>query len=235
MALLHLVQVGSSCSEMKLAHKHMAKLLSGVFIVCSFALIVSGQAQKPCIARGDVVLATSKATVYIAYEGVGQFKILPGRLAAADPPGDQKSADEGKTIRGFRLRLHNNTHWAISFPTDSLYLGAKTTAFRLCDGRGAIGLRDGIEVNARYEVEVLAGRDGVRRPRVANRLDVSSTSWIPPGGSVLFVVSSDYLSAPLAIYVPFNYEWETDNGHVRGDEPQHRVYFYSWNLPENVR
>jgi len=43
------------------------------------------------------------------------------------------------------------------------------------------------------------------------------------------------ISRKAGIYLPINYEWETVKGVVRGDEARHRVYFYSWNLPENVR
>lgn len=228
MKLIRLVQVGNSSSD-----KHSAGLIVAVSFVLVFSLAASGQTQKQCTARPDVAVAQDKAGVYITYERAGEFKSVPGRLGAADPSDEEKL--RGRSIQGVWLRLNNNTHWAISVPTDSLYVGPKTTPLKLCDGSGALGLRDGIEVSARYEVEVLSGHEGVNKPKVANRIDFSSSAWLRPGGSVLFVVPRDYLKDFLAIYFPFNYEWEMESGRMRSDEPEHRVYFRSWNLPKHLR
>ena len=118
--------------------------------------------------------------------------------------------------------------------------GVQTCALPICDGSGVLGLQEGIEVNGRYEVEVLEDRKTPLRERSMKptdllRTDVFSSSWLPSGRSVIIAISKEHLNKGFAIYVPFNYEWETVKGVVRGDEAQHRVYFYFWNLPENAQ
>jgi hypothetical protein len=75
---------------------------------------------------------------------------------AKDTPLGQSDDQNTESIQVFRLRLHNNTRWAIKFPTDSLYVGPKITPIRICDGRAALGLRTDLEVNARYDVEAVS-------------------------------------------------------------------------------
>lgn len=175
---------------------------------------------------------------------------MPARLAAADTSLERSDDQKDESIQVVWLRLHNNTRWAINFPTDSLYVGPKITPIRLCDSRGALGLRTDIEVNARYEVEAISGHESVRtsdsgliinspveaaKPPVINRSDMFSTSWLPPGGSVIFSVPREHLAERLAIYIPYNYEWEYGERTFRSDEPQHRVYFRASDLPEKVQ
>lgn len=93
---------------------------------------------------------------------------------------------------------------------------------RLCDGRGALGLRTGIEVNPRYEIETVLNDP---KSPVINRSHMFSTSWLPPGGSVIFSVPREHLAKRLSVYIPYNYEWEYGERTFRSDEPQHRVYF----------
>jgi len=164
----------------------------------------------------------------------------PLRLAEGAPPSDKSEPADLKTANVVLLRLHNNTSWTIGFPTESMYVGLAVTAWSFCDGTGVLGLRDGIEANGRYEVEVLKDERTPTGGRLTKQLgldrsDVSSTSWLPPGRSVIIAVLREHLKRGFTIYLPFNYEWETEKRHVRGDEAQHRVYFYFWNLPENVR
>jgi hypothetical protein len=230
MRLVLLAKVANLFSEKPLANK----LLVACLCFYGTALAIPSQAPKQCPARPDIVVAKDKPTVYLTFERIGEYKSLPGRLAAIDPSDREKLKAESS--KGIWLRLHNNTRWAISLPTNSLYVGGKqTTPLRLCDGNGALGLRDEIEVDARYEVDVLPGREGVNKPRIANRIDVFSNSWLGPNSSVVFVVPRGYLKDPLAIYLPFHYEWEIVKGGVGSMEPEHRAYFYSWNLPEDVR
>jgi len=118
-----------------------------------------------------------------------------------------------------------------------MYVGPAVTAWSFCDGTGVLGLRDGIEVNGRYEVEELespSSRRPAKKPDLG-RIDVFSTSWLPPGRSVIIAILKEHLNKGFAIYLPFNYEWETENRHVRGGEAQHRVYYYFWNLPEDLQ
>jgi hypothetical protein len=62
------------------------------------------------------------------------------------------------------------------------------------------------------------------KPPVINRSDVFSTSWLPPGGSVIFSVPREHLAERLAISIAYNYEWEYGERIFRSDEPQHRAY-----------
>jgi hypothetical protein len=64
--------------------------------------------------------------------------------------------------------------------------------------------------------------------------DLFSNSWLPAGSSVIFSVPREHLAKHLAIYIPYNYEWEYGERAFRSDEPQHRVYFRASNLPENT-
>jgi hypothetical protein len=43
----------------------------------------------------------------------------------------------------------------------------------------------------------------------------------------------EHLAKHLAIYIPYNYEWEFGERTFRSDEPQHRVYFSASDLPED--
>ena len=45
----------------------------------------------------------------------------------------------------------------------------------------------------------------------------------------------EHLAERLAIYIPYNYEWEYGERIFRSDEPQHRVYFRASDLPEKVQ
>lgn len=205
---------------------------------------LSAQTGESCATRTAILLSKNKPAIYITFERVGKANPAPARLAATEP-NDQNA----ERIPVFWLRLHNNMRWAIKFPTDSLYVGPKITPMRLCDGRGALGLRTDIEVNARYEVEAVSygsvrtfgGGSKINNPvdtatsPVINRSDVFSTSWLPPGGSVIFSVPREHLAQRLAIYIPYNYEWEYRERIVRSDEPQHRVYFRASDLPEKVQ
>lgn len=228
----------------------MSKMSLAVLVLCVLAVLVSAQHKVPCGTEAGILLSKDKPTIYITFERVSKVKRLPTRLAATDSSLEPSVAQNHESIQVVWLRLHNNTRWAINFATDSLYVGPKITPIRLCDGRGALGLRSDIEVNARYEVEAISGYESVRtsdgglimnspveaaEPPVINRSDMFSTSWLPPGGSVIFSVPREHLAERLAIYIPYNYEWEYGERIFRSDEPQHRVYFRASDLPEKVQ
>ena len=215
----------------------MNKMSLSVLVLCGFCATVSAQQGESCGTKAGILLAKDKPTIYITFERPGKVKPTPTRLAATDT--SRRQSDD-PNIQVVWLRLHNNTRWAINFPTDSLYVGPKITAIRLCDGRGALGLRTDIEVNARYEADAVSGDESARtsdaaQPPVIRRSDVFSTSWLPPGGSVIFSVPREHLAEGLAIYIPYNYEWEYGERIFRSDEPQHRVYFRASDLPERVQ
>lgn len=213
----------------------MNKTLWATLILCSLALTVfSQQQQKQSASNGDVRLSKDKPTVYITFERAGERKPL--------------FASESN--QGVWLRLHNNTRWAINFCTPSLYVGEKVAPLRLSGRRGALGLRDGVEVTMCHEVEAVKSYESgmtpegemfkerpveVQQPPVGYRTgEVFSNSWLPAGGSVIFSVPREHLAKHLAIYIPYNYEWEYGERTFRSDEPQHRVYFRASDLPENT-
>jgi hypothetical protein len=227
----------------------MKKLSLAMLVLPILFVTLSAQTGESCATRTGILLSKDKPTIYITFERAGKVNPAPVRLAATDAPLGQSNDQNTESIRVFWLRLHNNTRWAIKFPTDSLYVGPKITPIRLCDGRGALGLRTDIEVSARYEVETVS-YGSVRtfgggskmnspaddaKPPVINRSDVFSTTWLPPGGSVIFSVPREHLAKHLAIYIPYNYEWEYGERVFRSDEPEHRAYFRASDLPEKIQ
>lgn len=212
----------------------MSKALSALLLLCAMAHTAIAQ-QNACATKDKVRLSKARPTVFITLESAG--KGSPNSAQPTTAGGSAASATSGKASDSLKLRLHNNTRWAISFSTDILYLGSKITPFRLCDGRSVLGLKDGTDVKIRYEVEAEQGEEmdetsaggvaykpiKVTAP-VIHRSDVSSTSWLPPGRSIVFDVPRDYLARRLLVYVPFKYEWETGEKDSGTNEPQHRVY-----------
>ena len=213
--------------------KKANKILLSAILLCGFPSAGPAQ-QKEGLTKADVVLSSGKPTVYITFERAGEREPVYAK----------------ESNRGIWLCIHNNTRWSISFCTESLYIGTKTTPLRLSDGRGALGLRDGVEISPCYEVEAVRGyesertRDGglvIEKPvqvpplPVGTRGDVFSVSWLPPGRSVIFSVPREHLAKHLAIYVLFNYEWETSERDVGDGEPHHRLYFRASDLPDCVQ
>lgn len=212
----------------------MGKRFLLVVLLCSVALDVPARQQKLDITKADVVVSKDKPTLYISYERAGE----------------RRPVYVGESDQGIWLRLHNNTRWAITFCTESLYIGAKITPLRLSDGRGILGLRESVEISPCYEVEAVRAYESVRtsdgglhiekpvpapKPPVVPRGHVSSASWLPSGRSVVFSIPREHLAKYLAIYVSFTYEWETAERDYGTREPEHRVYFRASDLPENLQ
>lgn len=213
----------------------MNKLFSVSYVFLSvFAVAVLAQQSDRGTSKGDILFTKARPTIYITFEGTGTVTPTATKLAA-DTTGQEAHEEKAKNgIRILRLRLHNNTRWAISFSTDSLYIGPNITPWRLGDGRPALGLRDGIQVNVQYQIEPERGAKVVEAP-VINRGDVSSTSWLPPGRSIIFNVPREHLNKNLRLYVSFAYEWETAEHDYGTKEPEHRVYFRASDLPEKAQ
>lgn len=212
----------------------VSKILLSLALLCGFASDGPAQRHKQGTSKADVVLSRGKPTVYVTFERAGERKPV--------------HAEESN--KGLWFRLHNNTRWTISFCTESSYIGRKTSALRLSDGRVVLGLRESTEVSACYEVEVVrayeSGRtqDGglfmerpvnIQNPPIGTRGHLLGTSWLPSARSVIFSIPREHLAKYLAIYVSFNYEWETGERDTGRGEPQHRVYFLASDLPEDVQ
>jgi hypothetical protein len=209
----------------------MQRILITVFLLCG---LVTGsprqQGQLP-FSRANIAISGGQPTVYITF----------------DHAGERSPVHPSESHRGIWLRLHNNTHWAIRFPTDGLYVPPKVVPFTLGDGETALGLRDGLEVNLRHGVEQVDSYESHEEPGgriVINRSvklqeipvgynkggDVYSEAWLPPGNSVVFSVPKEHLAKHLGVYITFNYEWECVGGDCNTAEPEHRVYFRASSL-----
>ena len=155
------------------------------------------QGQRPCAPRSQVLLSPDRPSVFFSYDRLAVRSKTPVRLAEAAPPSDKSESADLKDANVVLLRLHNNTSWTIGFPTESMYVGPAVTAWSFCDGTGVLGLRDGIEVNGRYELELLQDetKAGSRSAKhlTPGRTDVFSTSWLPPGRSVIIAVLKEHL------------------------------------------
>ncbi|HXM36114.1 MAG TPA: hypothetical protein VN920_13060 [Pyrinomonadaceae bacterium] len=82
---------------------------------------------------------------------------------------------------GVWLRLRNMSPLPISFSTDSFYLPRPNCGVQLSNGKSGPALCDGREVSIQYQIEDANGK------RIPWGIDVSSTSILPPGASVLGV------------------------------------------------
>jgi len=212
----------------------MSKVIFVALVLFIIASSVFSQQDGPS-KKSDVVLSKGNPTIYITFERAGT----------------RKPMNAGESEQGIWLRLHNNTPWSISFCTPGLYLGSRIEPYRLRDGRGALALREGVEIQACHGVEQVGYYESEKTaqgglninessrveniPVGYNRGHVFSTSWLPPGHSVIFSVPSEHLAKHLGIYLSFKYEWETAENDSGNNEPEHRVYFRASDLPDKIR
>lgn len=216
----------------------MNKALLLILFLCGLSLIAPAQQQQRGVIKRDVLLSKGKPSLYITFERFGDIKPTLNRLGGVTSSRDvtvrsPSSAPNNEQSQVVWLRFHNNSCWAITFPTDSLYIGPKTALIRLNDGRGALAPREGVEVNVRYRVEAEAGAASISTP-VIQRTDVLSNTWLASGRSVIFAVSREHLKKDLKIYIPFHYEWETAEHDSGSAEPEHHVYFQAADLPKEL-
>lgn len=147
------------------------------------------------------------------------------------------SGESGNIVR---LTLHNNTKGAISVCTESLYIGPKVNPLKLWSGKTVLGLRDGTKAAVCYSLEhqtgsaasekkerVATGAAGEYRVSPGTGGDVSSTSWVPSGHSIVIEVPKEDLDTRSRIRVTFNYEWEPD-----ARDEAHVVFINNSELPK---
>lgn len=135
-----------------------------------------------------------------------------------------------------RLRLYNNTLWAITIPTFSLYVNPKKViTIKLGNGDTAIALPNDRDISSIYYfVEKDGSQDNIDVPRL-NYSDSFNPSWIPSNDSIFFTVSKERLREGLRLYVPFNYEWEVNKQGVIHNEAEHKVFFRGIDLLNSDR
>lgn len=203
----------------------MRKSLLAVLLVCGLTTISLPQSANSPAPSGDIRISKDHPAIYITFERRGKA-INPMDSRLAETGETSKSKEKGED---YWLRLHNNSRWAILFPTWSLYVGKRVSPFRLSDGASVLGLSDGMEVNARYTVVEDDSRD------VPYGGDSYSQSWLPPGRSVIFSVSREHLSKERSIYIYFNYEWERGEVYSNNLSPEHRSMYWGYRLREDTK
>jgi hypothetical protein len=176
------------------------------------------QENKPCLAKSNVLLDKKKATVYISLERIGKEEVV--------------------------LRIHNNTPWAIIVTTDNFDESIQSRfRTRLCNGQSVLGLPDGFEVDAWYQI--------AQDPPPSSYIgQPPKYEYIPPlmypdvggsdtpllsGRSFTFKVKREHLVSPRRVYLSFQYEWETEDHGGYPTEPEHRVYFDAWTYGLNKK
>lgn len=203
----------------------MRKLLLALLIVCSLSAICLPQQVNSPAPSGDIRISKDHPAIYLTFERRGKaINPMGSRLAEAGET--SKSKEKGED---YWLRLHNNSRWAILFPTWSLYVGKRVSPIRLSDGGSVLGLSDDMEVNARYTVV----EDDSRIVPYGG--DSYSQSWLPPGRSVIFSVSREHLLKGRSIYIYFNYEWERGEVYSNNLSPEHRSMYWSYRLREDAK
>jgi hypothetical protein len=125
-----------------------------------------------------------------------------------------------------RLRLYNNSPWAITIPTFSLHVNPKkVVTIKLINGATAYALPDDRDISSIY---YYVERDGTQENINVPRLDYSDSfnpSWVAINDSIFFTVPKEHLREGLQVYVPFNYEWEINRQGVIHNEPRHKLIF----------
>lgn len=120
---------------------------------------------------------------------------------------------------GVWLRLKNNSPLPISFRTDSGYLPRADCGVKRSDGTNAGGLCDGAEVSIQYQIEEANGKP------VPWGLDMSWTSVLPPGASVVFSVSKLHLENRRVVFVSYSYLKENEKKELEEYGTARRVSF----------
>jgi hypothetical protein len=201
----------------------MRKLLLALLLVCNLSAICLPQQVNSPAPNGNIRISQDHPAIYITFERRGKA-VNPMDSRLAETGGISKSKERGED---YWLRFHNNSRWAILFPTWSLYVGKRISLVRLSDGGSVLGLSEGMEVNARYTVVEDDGRI------VPYGGDSYSQSWLPPGRSIIFSVSREHLSKGRSIYIYFNYEWERGEVYSNNLSPEHRSMYWGYRLRED--
>ncbi len=163
--------------------------------------------------------------IYINFEKFGKA-IDPMSERMAEAGDSARSKEKGKDVW---LRLRNNSKFAISFRTDSMYLGKRASMYQFPDGSKLLSLADGAEVSIQYQVAEKDGR------HVPSGSDNAFISWLAPGRSVLFSVRREHLTNDRMIYVDFNYDWEKADRCSYNLAPVHRSEYYGYRLEQDVK
>jgi len=200
-----------------------------LLFILLFALLIPVKAQDSVLinTRDSVVIIKEKPSIYLSLvENVGNS--------------DDKKQD-------FLLRLTNNTRWAIRVPTGNSYF-AKSKIITLFDGRSVFALTDNFQAEVNYQIEKKTPNDvnKISKNNNVSNSEITTSiviprpslfyySWIPSGTSIIFRVSLEYASKEFSIYVPCNFEWQTNKNNTEPNEPDMRIYLRIADLEGLVR
>lgn len=180
-------------------------------------------------------LNKNRPSIYLTFEKVG------GRKERVKTKWDKAER--------LSIRLHNNSQWPIIVEADGEFTMATLEEIILADGGKGYALPESSEVELCYDSELitqsLSEMGSVmkipdqtfhfysckNRAKRRGRGNV----WIRSGNSLVFSVPREFLAENLKISTVFNYEWESELGQMKADEPSHHVYFYSTDLPNRSR
>jgi hypothetical protein len=213
----------------------LAKIHVIVWIALALSIPTVGQSKRQQKLKRKV--PASNPSVYLSFIRVGKREPL----------------HVNESDKGVWLRLHNNTRW-------SLVLNAYGAGgYVFATGKeDEVGMFYGVdEVQERNDLISVDARlnwgqppppgsdpDWKKRPdpvppKIEEDCPAPSDDWcfhvcssitLPPGKSLVFSVPRETLCKNLRIYLVFNYSWETRNGFVAQNMPEHRVYFYGKEL-----
>ena len=194
-------------------------MLRLTLIATAFCFVASaGFAQSKPPAQGWPI-------IYISFEKFGKA-IDPMNERMAEAGESARSKDKGKDVW---LRLHNNSKFAISFRTDSMYLGKRVSFYEAPNGSKILSLVDGAEVSVQYQIQEQ------NRCLVPYGSDMSFQSWLVPGRSILFSVRREHLANGRMIYIDFNYDWEKGDRYSNNLAPAHRSEYYGYRLESDAK
>lgn len=139
-----------------------------------------------------------------------------------------KAEGSGKNQR-LRLRLFNNTKWAIAVGTFSYYFNpARIKKIKLQSGKVVTVMPSDKEIDSLYYFTERERIQGNKKVLILGGHWTHSynNSWIGPKDSIFFSIPEKDLRKGTELYISFKYEWElNEKGVFLSGEPQHRVYF----------
>ena len=119
------------------------------------------------------------------------------------------------------LQFHNNTEWDLRLP-----------AFGVPPDYGDCGLFFEVVVSIDSRIPGTSRRDRIAPAFDDYRVSQNySTHRVKPGGVLNFSVPSEALAKGLAIRIPFNYGWESQQDVAARREPVHFVIFSANEVP----
>lgn len=213
----------------------MKIIILTIFSLMSMLSLAYSQENSISVAEINFQPDKSKPSVYITFERIGGNKPLV-----------KSNEDNSPRIS---LRLHNNMTTPIAVEANWDTRNFTHSTIILSDGTKGFAVPNGAEVEICYEAEAMPQMTAEEFERIKVPKQIPSyysckwqnerrgrgNIWIPTGNSIIFSVPQEFLARNLKVYTLFNYEWESDKGQMKADEPHHQVFFYSTDLPRNLQ